>query len=132
MAGGRRRGAGRPRGGGDVRLRLVRNVLAENREKLITKAIKLATGPKPHVNVLCKLLDKILPSLHSQAITGELFNRRPFEDVDPAFLADLMHRYDEIVIEKHQKALIESPILTDDSPTDDTSPINLREDQEQR
>lgn len=63
MRGGRRKGAGRKQNSGDKRLELVREALSENREKLIGTAVKLATGKKPHPAVLCKLLDKVLPSL---------------------------------------------------------------------
>jgi hypothetical protein len=59
-------------GSGDKRLQLVRDALAENRPVLIRQAIRLATGKKPNVVVLCKLLDKILPSLHCSEINGDV------------------------------------------------------------
>ena len=77
MRGGRRKGAGRKQGSGDKRLELVRFALSENRERLIGTAIRLATGRKPSVPILAKLLDKCLPSLHSAAVSGTLSTTGP-------------------------------------------------------
>jgi hypothetical protein len=51
----------------------VRDALQENRAVLIRKAIRLATGKRPNAAVLCKLMDKLLPSLHSQEIKATPF-----------------------------------------------------------
>lgn len=70
MRGGARKGAGRKKGGGDARLRLVRDILEAHRTELISTALRMATGRKPDRVVLCKLVDKILPDLKSQEISA--------------------------------------------------------------
>ena len=70
-------------------------MLAANSGRLLRKAIQLATAAEPNVAVLCRLLDKLLPSMHTQAIQAELNMRRPFEDADPAFLAKLADEWAE-------------------------------------
>ena len=78
MRGGARKGSGRKKGGGDARLELVRQVLEAHRAELIGTAIRLATGRKPCVPVLTKLIDKVLPSLHSATVAAEVSERLPF------------------------------------------------------
>ena len=96
--GGRRRGAGRPKGSGDKNLQLVRDALKMNRERLITKAISLALGRRPNVKVLCKLLDKILPTQLTQEITlpGE-----PFPKLTEEALHEQTIAYAALYVQRH-------------------------------
>lgn len=105
MRGGRRKGAGRKPNSGDARLELVREALAENREKLVRSAIKLATGKKPDRVVLCKLLDKVLPSLHSQQVEAEVWttDMRAFPESDAEIDKKLLEYYAERIRKKLPK-----------------------------
>ena len=86
MRGGARRNAGRKRNSGDKRLEAVREALAANRDRLINTAIKMATGKRPDRVVLCKLIDKVLPSLHSATVAAEVSERLPFGAKSPGEL----------------------------------------------
>ena len=91
MRGGARKGSGRKKGGGDARLELVRQVLEAHRAELIGTAIRLATGRKPCVPVLTKLIDKVLPSLHSQQV--EVTNREPFSSLEPSEVDNILEAF---------------------------------------
>jgi len=70
--GGRRRGAGRPKGTGNKELQAVRDALRENRDALVRRALRLALAKKPNIPVLLKLLDKVAPSMHTSEVSGML------------------------------------------------------------
>ena len=81
--GGRRPNAGRKKGSQNKTTKIARDLLLENRGKLISKAIKEAlNGNTP---LLSKLLDKLIPTLersetiHSGSIEQKVINMTPAE-----------------------------------------------------
>ena len=91
--GGRRNGAGRKRGSENRETQEARAMLAANSGRLLRKAIQLATAAEPNVTILCKLIERILPSLHAADV--EVRTRMRFEGQSPAFLAELADEYEK-------------------------------------
>ena len=67
--GGKRKGAGRPKGKSDKTIKEIREILNNYSEELLTKAVKMALDG--NTSVMNKLLDKVLPSLNSIDFAGE-------------------------------------------------------------
>lgn len=64
-----RRKPGRPRGAGNKIFGESKDLLFENRVLLLQQALLLATRKKsPNTRVLCKLLDKLFPTLTSSRV----------------------------------------------------------------
>lgn len=59
--GGKREGAGRPKGAKNKENRILEQILEDEKANLVAVAIKMAK--KGNTAVLCKLLDKVAPSL---------------------------------------------------------------------
>lgn len=124
MRGGARKGAGRKKNNGDARLELVRQVLEAHRTELIGTAIRMATGRKPCVPVLCKLIDKVLPSLHSQEVSGVVRTQERFTNLD-----DAKRLLDEFAMEYGRSHLPE--LLAEEAKTlPVTQPVGARPDRQ--
>jgi hypothetical protein len=106
--GGKRDGAGRPRGSGDKNLQLVRAALKANEAKILNRSIRLALKKEPCIPVLLKLVDKLLPSLHSQAIKAEVQSEPGF-GISQEEMTRIMDLHDRDVIERYKKGLIDVP-----------------------
>lgn len=81
--GGPRIGAGRPAGSKNLKVSIVKELLDENKEILINKAIALATSKEPNIAVLLKLLDKITPTLSSANDNLNLNKGTVLDDFEP-------------------------------------------------
>jgi hypothetical protein len=99
--GGKRPGAGRPNGRKSAKTILVGNVLANNTEKILNKAISMAMRSKPNVPVLLKLLDKVSPSLSSSKFNGQV--SMPFDNISDERLRQLAIRYAKLRAEREQE-----------------------------
>ena len=75
--GGKRIGAGRPKGKSDKSIIEIRGILNNYSEELLMKAYEMAMGGNERM--LAKLLDKVLPNLNSVDMSSGSENKRPFE-----------------------------------------------------
>ena len=98
--GGKRPGAGRPKGSGDKNLQLVRDALHEHREPLIRKALKLALKKEPSIPVLLKLIDKVAPSLLAQQIE---MKPEPFSPMTDEQLHETVLMYARLSVERERE-----------------------------
>lgn len=89
--GGKRPRTGRPKGSGNKGLAALRDVLAENREALLRKAISMAlAGDRV---VLAALLRKVVPDLQAITVDGSMSmnhstNPMSLEDARKLFLSE--------------------------------------------
>jgi hypothetical protein len=91
--GGRRPGSGRPKGSPNKNTQACRELLQVNRELILQKAIALATKKDPNIPILLKLVDKIVPTLHSSKIGADVHTDSPFEGVDNSTIASILLEY---------------------------------------
>jgi len=63
MKGGKRKGAGRPKGKSDKTIKEIREILNNYSDELLEKAVEMALDG--NATVMNKLLDKMLPSLNA-------------------------------------------------------------------
>lgn len=100
--GGFRSGAGRKPGSVNKDSQLARDLLKENKELLIQRAIALATANKPNIPVLLKLLDKVLPSLSSADIEANI-KQNHLTDLSEHELKKLTVNLAKLVVENEQE-----------------------------
>lgn len=81
--GGRRKGAGRPAGSKNTKVSIVKQILDENKEVIINKALAMATSKEPNIPILLKLLDKIAPTLSSANDNLSLNKGNVLDDFEP-------------------------------------------------
>jgi len=94
--GGKRDGAGRPAGSRNERTLKMLEVLDDNKEVIINRAVALATHrARPNTTLLAKLLDKILPTLNSADIKNRIITD-PLEDFDVNQLEQLISRLSKL------------------------------------
>lgn len=80
--GGRREGAGRKKGSENKTTKAARDLLLENRERIIKRSIDLALDKEtPNVQLLSKLLDKLIPTLQSIDQTNSNLNTDVTEEL---------------------------------------------------
>ena len=91
--GGKQPNSGRKPGSPNVKNIPAKNILNENRELLVNKAVYLATKKNPNIPILLKLLDKVAPSLTSSKIEADVTNRLPFEDLNLDSIVEVLKEY---------------------------------------
>lgn len=95
--GGVRIGAGRPMGSKNTKVSIVKQILDENKEVIINKAIALATQKEPNTAILLKLLDKIAPTLSSANDKLTTGSQSVLDDFEPDELKSMAMNLTQLI-----------------------------------